>query len=477
MEPNTSILTVSERILLHLVKNLNVTPADIYSLPYSVCQNGISEIIRRNRSHVSVELNKLDRKGLIESWRAHVMGVDKKRKVYHITADGLKVYENLKKRLNDMGLSIDEAVALWNDHSTVNWKGLSVEMQEVMGHICVLRIPVSKDVFLNKTFPSLTTVENGMVYLNPEYCMNSLALIDDEIVRKWNSWAADLWIRKNDRERLYHLMKSDRNNDAVRLLLNKKNVLMNNSDRDLLRIIKDLDVPDRFIKKVAEIASEIAVQCRDWDYAKLCADELGDFWPNLICAEEAVYNGDIDIAEKFSENICQKNMAAPLPRIDMVLARCMLHHGNIVSASRLLKKAYEGAISQEDISRTYELFMIDSEISEALSDYRTALRDLQQASATCHSDLVKQEIYDISLNLIGVMKKSEDRIPFKSIDIRDVQVPNISDVPLKHGKPFESESPRKDRVFDSKWLYDLRPENSGTAEFHPFSIKEHLKFK
>ena len=60
--PKKQFLTVSEKILLHLLSKGKFE--EKFEVPYSLTQNGIAEVVRSRRSYVSQATKELIEKGL-----------------------------------------------------------------------------------------------------------------------------------------------------------------------------------------------------------------------------------------------------------------------------------------------------------------------------------------------------------------------------------------------------------------------------
>lgn len=84
--PKKQLLTVSEKILLHLQEQGRYE--ELFEVPYSLTQNGIAEIVKARRSYVSQATKELSEKGLVEDRLSHVKGEGRRRKTYFLTPSG-----------------------------------------------------------------------------------------------------------------------------------------------------------------------------------------------------------------------------------------------------------------------------------------------------------------------------------------------------------------------------------------------------
>lgn len=80
-------LTAGEKVLLHLYEYTKYV--DHFEVPFAVTQDGIAEAIGILRSHVPRTIKNLMDKGYVEEKLAHVIGSERRRKVYFLTTPGI----------------------------------------------------------------------------------------------------------------------------------------------------------------------------------------------------------------------------------------------------------------------------------------------------------------------------------------------------------------------------------------------------
>lgn len=106
------ICTVIERILLHL-NNYKVKDKS-FEVPYAVTQSGIADNLGISRAHVSREIRRLreEKKDIIKEDLRHVKGLNKKRKVYFLSSEGVKKVNEIKKGIKNEKIKIrlDEGI-------------------------------------------------------------------------------------------------------------------------------------------------------------------------------------------------------------------------------------------------------------------------------------------------------------------------------------------------------------------------------
>jgi ATP/maltotriose-dependent transcriptional regulator MalT/DNA-binding MarR family transcriptional regulator len=104
--PKKQVLTVSEKILLHLLQKGKFE--EKFEVPYSLTQNGIAEVVRSRRSYVSQALKELMEKGLVEDRLFHVKGEGRRRKAYFLTPEGKIQAHKVREHIQDFLVVIKE---------------------------------------------------------------------------------------------------------------------------------------------------------------------------------------------------------------------------------------------------------------------------------------------------------------------------------------------------------------------------------
>ncbi|MCD6461287.1 MAG: winged helix-turn-helix domain-containing protein, partial [Thermoplasmata archaeon] len=89
-------LTARERILIHLLNYIHLE--NEYTLPLPVTQPGISGELSIQRPYVSMVLKAMREEGLVVEKTAHITGVQRKRKAYLLTPQGIEAAKLLKER-------------------------------------------------------------------------------------------------------------------------------------------------------------------------------------------------------------------------------------------------------------------------------------------------------------------------------------------------------------------------------------------
>ncbi len=97
--------TGREKILLTLLGKGDYEDETL--VPYSTCQQGLSESIDVSQPRVAQLVKKLEEKGLLKEDKKHVVGLKRRRKVYFLTANGTRKAEDCIKRLKEKEVTVE----------------------------------------------------------------------------------------------------------------------------------------------------------------------------------------------------------------------------------------------------------------------------------------------------------------------------------------------------------------------------------
>jgi ATP/maltotriose-dependent transcriptional regulator MalT/DNA-binding MarR family transcriptional regulator len=104
--PKKQLLTVSEKILLHLKEHGKYE--EMFEVPYSLTQNGIAEVVKARRSYVSQATKELAEKGLVEDRLCHVKGEGRRRKTYFLTPSGKMEATKVRDHVENLKVMIED---------------------------------------------------------------------------------------------------------------------------------------------------------------------------------------------------------------------------------------------------------------------------------------------------------------------------------------------------------------------------------
>jgi len=268
-----SNLTVSERIVLHLLQHQKLQ--DSYDVPIDVSQDGIAASLCISRAHAAIELKKLKEAGEVVEKLAHIRKGKTKRKVYFLSRSGEEKASKIKQYAVSEGIDIGPLIDIRKCRGPDLWSSLSNENRTVLAAACVFRKPFRREALPGTSVALLPVDRSGMVEMPVPLRKEVLALIPAKEVRKWQSFAADYWLKEGEyRERLYHLLEAGREKEAEMLLASKGSLLLRDSDKDLLEIVSRIESPsDRYAAKVRQAQAETARIAGDHEYCfRMCAE-------------------------------------------------------------------------------------------------------------------------------------------------------------------------------------------------------------
>ncbi len=102
--PNRSLLTVRERVSLHLLlQNRFALDSDS---PKTVTQEGVAKAVEVGRNNVAKVLAEMGRDGVLDTFTKHVKGLLSVRKVYFLTPKGLDEAKTIKQELESSEVEV-----------------------------------------------------------------------------------------------------------------------------------------------------------------------------------------------------------------------------------------------------------------------------------------------------------------------------------------------------------------------------------
>lgn len=341
---------------------------------------------------------------------------------------------------------------------------------DMLGCYCLLEQTVTKDSF-PADIPFIYFKNDNNAYIRPELKKKILDNASPDLLIRWHSKAADWCIdhEKGISERIYHLVMAHRDREAIRLIRDRRFMLIDSlqtkvldslpillerqNDTDLQKIAARMMIDSGKIDDAAEIADRISL--KDQNAGSVLKAEI-TLRQHMI---ERAYSIISDVNDNSADSLMTEGV-------------CLLWSGKPKEAMTIFSEA-ESRMSRDhcifrmDILLAYESFALMEMGRNA--DARIVL---ENAAAISRNEGRKADLRKFCDRLFPV--DSEDCILLESVDIGDVKVPDILYVPLEHRKPLESESPCEDRSLDSEWCENLRPEHPGSSELHPLTVEEDL---
>ncbi len=270
-----SVLTVAERIILHLSQYSKLQ--DNYDVPIDVSQDGIAAALRISRAHAAIELKKLKDGQEVMERLAHIRRGKTKRKVYFLVPKGEARAGKIKEFAISEGIEIMPLLDLKKCAGEDLWKSTDGQFRPILAQACVFRKAFKRSVLPETSISLLPTDRNGMVEMPEDLRDSIVRLQGKEDLRMYHSFAADYWLKDGDnRERLYHLIRSGRLREAEMLVAARGQHLVSVADEDLFSIISALENPsDKYRHKVLFFAAEIARKTGHKDFCERVARRMG----------------------------------------------------------------------------------------------------------------------------------------------------------------------------------------------------------
>jgi len=402
--------TIRERALLHLNRFPNMTPSEVFNVPFDLTQDGIASVLGISRAHASLELKKLKETGKIDDWQAHIKGSGSKRRVYYILPDGVADAETLRKKLEKSGVSVDALLDMKRCDPGIMWESLSARDKETFGLACVFRVPVPRKSIPETNTGVIPADFSGMTCISDAVREKYISLADPEKIKVWHSRAADWWIDKNeDQERLYHLVKAGRNTEACKLTVRmSESFIIENPNEDLLAIIKEMAVIPKYTESIYNIRAKIALECSDTNDALFCADILADFLTDdadIIRAEAYLLSGNAEKGFVLASSVFNKR---PSSRAALIAAKCLFKLKKYDEASGLLTSAREVLSDNNDATGIDDILMLRAGIAYDMGRTEDALSYLSKAKKVSRKDRTKERIETLTKNIKSGKKVSFD---------------------------------------------------------------------
>ncbi|MDR2846576.1 MAG: tetratricopeptide repeat protein [Candidatus Methanoplasma sp.] len=393
--------TIRERALLHLSRFPEMTPNEIFNVPFDLTQDGIASVLGISRAHASLELKKLKEGGKVDDWLAHIRGSGSKRKAYYLLSDGATEAVLLRRRFESSGVIIDTLLDMKRCDPGMMWENLNIPDRETFGLACVFRVPI-----LRKTLPETSTGVIpadffGMTNISDNVREKYTSVADPEKVRNWQSRAADWWMDNgdDDQERLYHLVKAGRNTEACKLVTKNAERFLENPNEDLLAILKELKPIPKLAESIYSIRSKTAISCDDAKDALLCADALDDFRSPesaMIRAEAELVSGNAEKAFELASAIFRDKGWA---RASITAANSLFRLGRYEDAESFLSNAYQALSGDNDATRIDDILFLRAGIAYKRGRNDEALSYLNKALRVCRKDPLKERIRTLTDNI------------------------------------------------------------------------------
>ena len=456
-----SPLTLPQKTLLHLYRYRHISPGIGYGAPREMTQDGIAEALGISRSHASIIANNLTEKGMLTTQKIRILGASCPRKIYFITPEGKIECERILSVLN---IDSEDSILPGNINycnSAAFWS-LPEDEKTLLGCLMVLRIPVHRAELGDPPNRLVPFDAKGAVHIKQETSRWYIQKADVETLRRWHSAAADWCLdrRCDPREKLYHLYRANRKREALKLAKSWRFMFM--------------DFPDRESRDILGTLSS----------------EFDDDGMKLTTARMSLRMGEVSEARKEVELVSD----ADSPSADAMISEILLAEGRCAMA---LDRALDCYIGDIDTSAALGLCMNANErYSEALTYLDRCRTEMRRTRCVFRIDEILRARSD-ALRALGntadadkawtmaecwkkdpaLRYRSEGPVGSEMIDVGDVQVPDVLDVPFEHREPFEPESPCEHGNLHAERGDDLGPEYACPSELHPLPVEEYLQLQ
>lgn len=471
-------ITLRGRIMIHLFGFRYVDKSTSYGAPFEITQDGIGMALGITRSYASLMLSRMEKSGEIEhgmSTILHSPNVNKRR-IYFLTAKGMKTVESLNRTLEEDGGNLSELKLREDiDHcDSETIECMDIEDRDIIGCMCILRSKVSRKD-LPREVPLMRFDRNGDLSMKDSTKERIVSMADEMTVRRWHSMAADWWIDhgNNLRERLYHLTYAGRTHEARRLFVSRRYELMespNNEMTDIgVRLASDSTDP-----VLIETVARMLMSCdRHGDLDHLISRLPDDYPPkDALNAESALVSNRSEDALTIALNGYCGDVTTSI-----ALGKCMLANGRPKEAEVFLARARRSMVDEKCTFRLDEVLVLEAECAIDNLDLDKAESKLRAAGRVTRNRRMGERMELLMEHIIRSRDRSENGVGFEVVEIGDVKVPDVLDVPFEHREPLESESPCEHGTFHTEGFDDLGPEYARSSELHPLSVEKDLQLQ
>ncbi len=316
----------------------------------------------------------------------------------------------IKKRLDEVGIPFETVLDLKHCNPMLMWAKLKDDDRNALGLACVIRVPVHRDSLPPSRSGVIPVTRKGFVDISDEVKKKYLNAADPELVREWNSRAADWWIDEgsDDQEKLYHLVKAGRHFESDRLLIRNAKKFLTHYNKDLLDIVKAMDAPSKTPQSSWNVRGKLAIYCQDVKYAETCAEKLKEIDSidgDILTAEVKYIKGNYEDALEDANTLYAETKSA---RVAILKGRSLFALEEYDSADKVLVDTLKDFSVTGDISRIDEFLVLRAGIAYRKGDVETGINLLNKAMYSTNSEDRKEKI----MNLIEMVESGTEELRF-----------------------------------------------------------------
>ncbi|MBR3409518.1 MAG: hypothetical protein IKG94_01915 [Candidatus Methanomethylophilaceae archaeon] len=270
-----------ERMMLHLARFSNLDVNMEFGAPTDITQDGIAAALGITRSHACTTLLRMEKAGDVLTGLARVSGCNckVKKKIYVLSEHGKTVINGILDDLEASGIPRSELALQHpvNRMSTDMMRDMPSEEREIVGMLCVLRRNVKRQKLDLHGMYGLPFDSKGNLNIRLDARERFLATATEEDLVRWHSAAADVYQSNWEDlpERLYHLLRSGRLREAVKLATEYRFAIADSWDAGMMDTMCSL-CEKTGDKRLSLITALLSLRLDSVDNAKAVMETAGD---------------------------------------------------------------------------------------------------------------------------------------------------------------------------------------------------------
>ena len=394
-------ITNHDRISAHLFRYNHIRYDIEFDAPFEITQDGIALNLGISRGHSNIVLKRMEENNELLIGFSTIKGSNRaaKRKIYLLSEYGKSQFKERIKELKSYDTDVEDLVKGIDRYRLEDIKRITGDKMDDLGCMAVLRVRVDKaDVPIES--PLVAIVRQNYAVMKDSIRKIIISEASPEELRTWHSKAAD-WCIDHDaviEERLHHLVKSNRDREAIRITRNRRYLLMENPDQDISDTIGALALRHDH-SDIIEIAARISLEIGDLEMADALSQRLLRIDPpkgrglrsELLLkrnrTEDALtlaryhYRGDVDSG--------------------LVLGMCLLEAYHPEEAADCLERTKELMISEGCVFRMDELLMYEAIAQICMKDYSAAGSLIDSALSFTRSERRRSFLHALRENALS----------------------------------------------------------------------------
>lgn len=213
-------ITNHDKVSAHLYRYNHIRYDINFDAPFDLTQDGIAMRVGVSRGHANIIIKRMVENNELIIGMATIKGASRatKRRFYILSEFGKNHFKKRVKELSDDGINVEELTRGIDRYKFEDIRRNAGQDMIGLGCIAVLRVRIRKeDAPVESAFVPTRT---GYAVMNEMIRGIILSGGSDDEIRSWHSRAAD-WCMDHDMpmtERLFHLINSRRDVEAIRIM-------------------------------------------------------------------------------------------------------------------------------------------------------------------------------------------------------------------------------------------------------------------